>query len=147
MASMERWFPPRFDASGFHWKARLMLVVVAVVATGSATSLDCAETLKKMGELSSDMSAKGIEETAAIGKALGKMDNLIAEIETRIKTIWAEAEKVLDRADATDDPHHRQRLEELYGKIVMLAEGIEDQHAQLLSSRDALVETCERMRQ
>ena len=124
-----------------------MLVVVAIVATGSAASLDCAETLKKMEESSSDMSAKGIEEAASIGKALGKMDNLIAEVATRIKEIWAEAEKVLVRADATDNPHHRQRLEELYGKIAMLAEGLENQHAQLLSSRDTLVATCEGVRQ
>lgn len=144
---MKLWLLPRFGASGLHWKAGLILVIAAIVMTEPAASLDCAEILKTMEESSSDTPAEGVGETTAIEKALSKIDNLIAEIETRAKEVWVEAEKVLGRADATDDPDHRQRLEELYGKIAMLAEGLEDQHAQLLLSRDTLIATCEKAQQ
>ena len=125
----------------------MALAIDAAVAVGPADSLDCAEALETMEGSSSGMQAEGAGETATIGKALDKIDSLIAEVEARIEGVWAEAEKVLGRADATDNTDRRKRLEELYGKIAALAEGLEDQHAQLLSSRDALVAACEKMRQ
>lgn len=149
LASTGRWLPPGSGASGIHWKAGLVLALAinVVVAAGSADSLDCAEVPETLEGLSSVRPAEGIGETVAIGKALGKIDSLIAEVKARIEGVWAEAEKVLGRADTTDDADRRKRLEELYGKIAALAEGLEDQHAQLLSSRDALVAACEKMRQ
>lgn len=146
---MDPGLPPGSGVSGVHWKAGLVmaLAIDAAVAVGPADSLDCAEALETMEGSSSGMQAEGAGETATIGKALDKIDSLIAEVEARIEGVWAEAEKVLGRADATDNTDRRKRLEELYGKIAALAEGLEDQHAQLLSSRDALVAACEKMRQ
>ena len=125
----------------------MLALAIDAAAAGSADSSNCAETLKITEGPTSGLSAEGVGETATIGKALSKIDRLIAEVEVRIEGVWAEAEKVLGRADATDEPDRRKRLEELYGKIAALAEGLEDQHAQLLTSRDALVAACEKMRQ
>lgn len=148
LASMVLGLPPGSGASGLHWKTGLVLALaIDAAAAGSADSSNCAEALKTMEETSPAVPAEAAGETAAIGKALDKIDSLIAEVEARIEGVWAEAEKVLGRADATDDADRRKRLEELYGKIAALAEGLEDQHAQLLSSRDALVAACEKMRQ
>ena len=125
----------------------LALAIDAAGAAGPADSSDCAEALETMEGSSSGISVEGAGETTTIGKALDKIDSLIAEVEARIEGVWIEAGKVLDRADATDDADRRKRLEELYGKIAALAEGLEDQHAQLLSSRDALVAACEKIQQ
>ena len=153
LASTDRRLPPGSGASGFrwkagHWKAGLVLALaVDAAAAEPADSSNCAEALKAMEGPSSGVPAEAAGEAVAIGEALGKIDSLIVEVEARIEGVWAEAEKVLDRADATDEPARRRRLEELYGKIAALAEGLEDQHAQLLASRDTLVAVCEKMRQ
>ena len=148
LAFMDLGPPPGSGASGLHWNVGLVLALaIDAAAAGSANSPNCAEALKTMEETSPGVSAEAPGETADIGKALDKIDSLIAEVEARIEGVWAEAEKVLGRADAADDADRRKRLEELYGKIAALAEGLEDQHAQLLSSRDALVAACEKMRQ
>lgn len=148
LASMDLGLSPGSGASGLHWKTGLVLALaINAAAAGSVNSSNCAEALKTMEEMSPGMPVEAAGETAGIGKALDRIDRLIAEVEARIEGVWTEAEKVLSRADATDDADRRKRLEELYGKIAALAEGLEDQLAQLLSSRDTLRAACEKTRQ
>ncbi len=117
-----------------------MLLFAGHVAVADITeSASCGEALENLAGTSFAVPAEASEETHALGRALARIDGLLTQLEGRIEDVWAEADKVLDRADATDDSDHRSRLEELYGKVVALAEKLEDQHAQLRASRAALV--------
>lgn len=126
------------------WKTGLVLLFAGRFAVAEMTgSANCGEALEDLAGTSFAVPAEASEETRALGRALAKVDGLLTLFEGRIEGVWAEADKVLDRADATDDPDHRKRLEELYGKMAALTEKLEDQHAQLQASRAALVAACE----
>ena len=69
---------------------------------------------------------------------LGKVDALLDGLEARIEDMRAQAERMLDHADAATDSDGQMRFEEMYGKLVAAAEGLEEERDRLRSMRDEL---------
>lgn len=85
-------------------------------------------------------------ETAAIVETLARLDALIAEFGERIEEARRRAEAVLERADAASDPEERMLLEELYGKMAIVAEGLDEQRSRLQAARGDLAAAGARTR-
>lgn len=75
---------------------------------------------------------------ASIAASLEKVDLLLSEIEARIGSARRQAQNLLDRADAAQDPDEQSRLEELHGRFTAVAERLEDQRSRLQETRDEL---------
>ena len=75
---------------------------------------------------------------ASVAANLEKVDHLLSEIEARIGSVRRQAQELLDRADAAQDPDEQLRLEELHGKFTAVAERLEDQRSRLQEMRDEL---------
>ena len=78
-------------------------------------------------------------------ETLGKIDALLVQLDARTKDAWARAEKMLDLADAATDPDEQMRLEALYGKMAVVANGFEEQRARLRALRSELAVGRDRM--
>ena len=80
---------------------------------------------------------------AAVG-ILPRIDTLLDGLETRIEDIRAQAEQMLDHADAATDSEDQMRFEEMYGKLVAAAEELEEERGRLRSMRDELAAAGQR---
>lgn len=81
-------------------------------------------------------------DAAALAETLAQIDALISELDRRIEGAWRQAESMLSRADATNDPDEQMHLEELYGRIAVLAQDLEEQRADLSQMREVLAEAA-----
>ena len=81
---------------------------------------------------------------AAVEETLSRIDDLLAQFDARIAGIRGQAEEMLDRADAAADPAEQMRFEELYGRMMATAQGLEDQRSRLRQMRDDLAGAVER---
>lgn len=73
-----------------------------------------------------------------VQETLARIDDLISEFDTRIEGIRARAEALLSQADSVKDPDQQMRLEELYGRLMATAQGLEEQRLKLRAMRDQL---------
>ena len=73
-----------------------------------------------------------------VQETLMRIDDLLSEFDIRIAGIQARAEELLDQADTAQDPDEQMRLEELYGRMLATAQGLEDQRSKLRQMRDEL---------
>lgn len=116
-------------------------VLLAAVFLGGAicfTSMeaqDNPETTAGGGHGANAVEASGI---------LPRIDALLTGLEARIMDIRAQAEQILDYADATSDSDDQMRLEEMYGNLAAAAEKLEEQRDNLRSMRDELAAAGQR---
>lgn len=80
----------------------------------------------------------------AVEETLSRIDDLLAQFDLRIEGIRARAEEMLDHADAAADPAEQMRFEELYGRMMATAQGLEEQRSKLREMRDELAGTVDR---
>ena len=66
---------------------------------------------------------------------LARIDTVLAGLEARIEDIRAQAEKMLDHADAAANDADQMRFEEMYGRLVAAAEELEGERDRLRSMR------------
>ena len=85
----------------------------------------------------------GDRANAAVG-ILPRIDALLDGLEARIEDIRAQAEQMLDHADAATDSEDQMRFEEMYGKLVAAAEELEEERGRLRSMRDELAAAGQR---
>ena len=81
----------------------------------------------------------------AVAETVKQIDALLAQLDARIASAWAQAEEVLVLADAATDPDEQMRLEALYGRMAALAESFEEQRLQLRALRDELAASGEQV--
>ena len=81
----------------------------------------------------------------AVEETVKQIDALLAQLDTRIASAWAQAEEVLVLADAATDPDEQMRLEVLYGRMAALAQSFEEQRLQLQALRDELAASGEQV--
>ena len=74
----------------------------------------------------------------AVQETLERIDDLLNEFDNRIAGIQERAEALLERADSAQDPDVQMRLEELYGRLMATAQGLEEQSAKLRAMREEL---------
>ena len=77
---------------------------------------------------------------------LPRIDTVLAGLEARIEDIRAQAEKMLDHADAAANDADQMRFEEMYGRLVAAAEELEAERDQLRSMRAELAAAGDRQR-
>ena len=76
--------------------------------------------------------------TATVEETLKRIDDLLDQFDIRIEGIRSRAEALLDQADAAKGPDEQMRLEELYGRMMATAQGLEEQRSKLRQMRDEL---------
>ena len=81
----------------------------------------------------------------AVAETVKQIDALLAQLDARIASAWAQAEEVLILADAATDPDEQMRLEVLYGRMAALAQSFEEQRSQLQTLRDELAASGEQV--
>ena len=69
---------------------------------------------------------------------LPRVDALLVGLEARIEDLWAQADQMLDHADAATDSEGQMRFEEMYGRLAAAAESLEEERDRLRSMRDEL---------
>lgn len=74
-----------------------------------------------------------------VQETLARIDGLLSEFDTRIQGVRLRAEELLDQADGARDPDEQMRLEELYGRMMTTAQGLEEQRSKLREMREELV--------
>ena len=114
----------------------VMLALFFFWAVGLSTAQE--ETNGDAAEPSTGNPAATVEET------LSRIDDLLAQFDARIAGIRGQAEEMLDRADAAADPAEQLRFEELYGRMMATAQGLEEQRSRLRQMRDDLAGAVER---
>lgn len=117
------------------WRTRIAswILVACLAAAQQAEAESAAGTdAETVREAADDGTAIAVADT------LARLDTLIAGFEQRIQEAWSQANMVLERADAAADPEEQMRLEELYGKMAAVAEGVEEQRSRLQALRDEL---------
>ena len=115
----------------------LLVILAFLWAVGQSTAQQEAE--RDMGvESTPGSAAETVEET------LRRIDDLLAQFDPRIEGIRARAEEMLERADAAKNPDEQMRLEELYGRMMATAQGLEEQRSKLREMRDELASSGDR---
>ena len=115
----------------------LLVILAFLWAVGQSTAQQEAERDTGV-ESTPGSAAETVEET------LRRIDNLLAQFDPRIEGIRARAEEMLEHADAAKNPDEQMRLEELYGRMMATAQGLEEQRSKLRQMRDELATSGDR---
>ena len=124
---------PEHAARGFRCAPGATLGAVAflggVLCATSIAADDRPETEGGDGPRATVVEASGI---------LPRFDALLDGLQARIEDIRAQAERMLDHADAATDSEGQMRFEEMYGRLVAAAEKLEEERDRLRSMREEL---------
>ena len=113
---------------------------MAFLVVTCATSAAWVERVEAQQHASADTPPQSLPAGVAttLEEALNAIDELLVRLDASIEVAWERAEDMLQRADAATNSDEQLRLEELYGKMAAVAEGLEERRSELRALRGEL---------
>ena len=112
----------------------LLLAAAAVTVNGAICSTSMGTEVAPGPVTGDDQPAQAVD----AAEILSRIDAVLAGLDARIDEIRAQANEMLDHADAAADGDEQMRFEDLYGKLEAAADTLEAERGRLRSMRDEL---------